>query len=85
MSDCKTNGTWSHETPAVSGVYEVRPCPTAWNIGPDTPYKSPAAKLTYVDAAAGRFDAGKFGGDIADPVWEWRGPIQAPETLPEGW
>ncbi len=82
MSDCSEAGTWSHAGPAVSGFYEVRPCPTAWILGPQSSYEVPGPRITYVDVATGRFDAGKFGGDIGEPLWDWRGPIQVPTTLP---
>jgi len=82
MSDCSLPGTWTHGGPAASGYYEVRPCPKAWEFDTEAEYRVPGPRVTYVDIATGRFDAGKFGGDIAEPLWEWRGPISVPDRLP---
>lgn len=80
MKDCQTSGGWTHVPPSTSGYYEVRPCLSAWDIGPEA--EPPASRLTYVDPSSGRFDAGKFGGDIGEPLWEWRGPIEVPSHCP---
>ena len=81
MGDCTGAGTWNHTGPSTSGFYEVRPCPEEWDFGPESPYIVPSPRITYVDVATGRFDARKFGGDIDEPCWEWRGPIAVPSAL----
>ena len=82
MGDCFDTGKWSHAGPTVSGFYEVRPCPSAWILGSQSSYEAPGPRITYVDVATGLFNAGKFGGDIEEPLWDWKGPIQVPTALP---
>ncbi|MHC5010814.1 MAG: hypothetical protein ACYTG6_07675 [Planctomycetota bacterium] len=83
MGEGSSPGTWRREGPTTSAYYEVRPCLEAWNLGLESPQVPPAARLTYVDVSTGCFDAKTFGGDISEPLWEWRGPIQVPHALPE--
>ncbi len=75
MSGC-SEADWSHVGPSVSGYYEVRPCPQAWDLGPNV--SLPAPRIAYVDVSTGRFDAKTFGGSITNPFWEWLGPIEMP-------
>ena len=83
MAKCPQAGTWNHTGPIAPGFYEVRPCPTAWQIGPGSPYMAPDSRVIYVEAGQEHFDAEKFGGCINDPLWEWRGPIEVPAELPD--
>ena len=85
MADCPEAGVWSHTGPTESGYYEVRPCSKAWNFGPESPFTPPVSRITHVDVISGRFDATAFGGQISDPLWEWRGPVRVPASLPDVW
>lgn len=75
MSQC-----WTSAPPPVPGYYEVRI--RTGRIG-ETAVRAPAPRLAFVEPAAGRFDAGSFGGSIQEPFWEWRGPVEVPDLLPE--
>ena len=82
MADESGTGRWQQTGPQLSGYYEVRPSDSAWDIDTASGHRAPPPRLLFIDVPSGRFDAGAFGGNIADPLWEWRGPIEIPSALP---
>ena len=81
MGDCPEAATWNHAGPRESGFYEVRPCAHAWDLESHAPCTAPSPRMVQVDVPSGRFDAKTFGGNIHEPLWEWRGPIRIPSGL----